>query len=161
MPLIISLYVPCMYTNALHCSIVFRSIIIIKHWTFYCLVKPRYQTTLTSSFLNQYKNTLLILKDFELYSSKLHYCAALSFTGSPLFYVCVHPSSVASLILNPFFFHYAAKNSIFVFMSLFIYFFLSLCLRLYLFTLCHFIFISIHFLVFSYPDFYFLSDVVK
>ena len=31
MPVIISLYVPCMYTNALHCSTVFRSIVMIKH----------------------------------------------------------------------------------------------------------------------------------
>ena len=124
-------------------------------------MKPRYQTTLISSFLNQYKNTLLILKDFELYSSKLHYCAALSFTGSPLFYVCVHPSSVASLILNLFFF--------FLFIYLFFFFImllrtLSLCLCLYLFTffyLCVYVFIYLLCVILYLFQFIFLCSSIQ
>ena len=94
------------------------------------------------TILRQYKSTLLIQKDFELYSFELYYCAALSLTGSLLFYVCVHPASVASLILNLpniygyhmlFTFHYAAKNSLYLYVYVFIY---LLFVSLYLF---HFI----------------------
>ena len=134
-------------------------------------MKPRYQTMLISSFLNQYKNALLLLNNFDLYSFKLHYCVALSFTGSPLSYVCVHPASVALLILNlpkiygySFFFFLLfimLLRTLSLCLCLYLFTFICLCVCLYLLILCHFIFISIHFLVFFYPFFYFLSDVVK